>query len=167
SLGLPLSGWIAAVGDLAGEVAGAFARDGDRDRRKGADTDHAADHRAGLTTGSGAPPRAAFRAILVPEGLAAARQDAHAEALDVAIPKDDLAGYGRGRAVHCSLGQLLCHGRAPQSDSASTALCTTNFVCRATEQYGEICRKIKATRGEVPCFVWCVLAAQGATRSLL
>src|SRR5215831_3642392 len=56
---------------------------------------------------------------------------------------------------------------APQSDSASTALCTTNFVWRATEQYGEICRKIKATRGDVPGFVWRALAAQGAARSLI
>src|SRR6516165_6231146 len=30
------------------------------------------------------------------------------------------------------------------SDSVSTAFCTPNFVWRTTEQYGEICRKIKA-----------------------
>jgi hypothetical protein len=34
------------------------------------------------------------------------------------------------------------------SDSVSTAFCTPNLVWRATEQYGGIRRKIKASRGD-------------------
>src|SRR6516165_12150051 len=41
-----------------------------------------------------------------------------------------------------------------------------DLVWRAMEQYGEICRKIKATWVLVPCFIWRAMAAQGAGRSL-
>src|SRR5262249_19150884 len=54
---------------------------------------------------------AAVRAILEPEGLTAARQDADAEAGNLTIPEHDLAaGLWYARALHRGLGQLLSHG---------------------------------------------------------
>src|SRR5262249_52917227 len=38
---------------------------------------------------------------------------------------------------------------SPRSDSLSTAFCTLIFAWRTTEQYGGICRKIKANRDDV------------------
>jgi hypothetical protein len=96
ALGLPVGGGVAAFRHLAGVAARDVAGLGDRDLRKGADSDH-----AGATT---------VRAILEPERLAAARQDPHAETPDLAVPQKDLAGSRRACALHCDLSQPLRHG---------------------------------------------------------
>src|SRR5262245_57834282 len=91
--------WVFAVGDLASKYFGASARAIEPTGVPRTDLDHAAVDAA-----------TAGRAVLEPERLGAAGQNAHAEAGDGGVPQEPLSLAGRHlRPCDPGLGQLFRH----------------------------------------------------------
>jgi hypothetical protein len=129
---LLFGGGVFAVGGLAGKYFCASARAIEPAGVPKTDLDHAAVDAA-----------AAGRAVLKPERLGAAGQDAHAEAGDDGVPQERLSLPGwHLRSCDPGVGQLFRHGR-PACDSVSTARAVTIFDWRVMVQYGGICPQIK------------------------